>query len=74
MKHKVQYNAKKSYYLECLVCGRTFSGTVPYEYQPVQNQMMNMPQLAKAKHMEMSVPEKELWRYSGGAMFPSQKH
>lgn len=35
MKHKVQYNAKKSYYLECLVCGRTFSGTVPYEYQPV---------------------------------------
>lgn len=35
MKHKVQYNAKKSYYLECLVCGRAFSGTVPYEYQPV---------------------------------------
>ena len=35
MKHKAQYNAKKSYYLECLVCGRTFSGTVPYEYQPV---------------------------------------
>lgn len=35
MKHKVQYNTKKSYYLECLVCGRAFSGTVPYEYQPV---------------------------------------
>lgn len=32
MKHKVQYNAKKGYYLECLVCGRAFSGTVPYEY------------------------------------------
>lgn len=35
MKHKVQYNAKKSHYLECLVCGRTFKGTVPYEYRPV---------------------------------------
>ena len=23
---------KKGYYLECLVCGRAFSGTVPYEY------------------------------------------
>ena len=33
-------------------------------YQQIQNQMMNMPQWAKAKHMEMSVPEKELWRYS----------
>ena len=35
MKHRVQYNAKKSDYLECLVCGRTFKGTVPYEYRPV---------------------------------------
>ena len=35
MKHKVQYNAKESDYLECLVCGRTFGGTVPYEYRPV---------------------------------------
>ena len=43
-------------------------------YQQIQNQMMNMPQWAKAKHMEMSVPEKELWRYSGDAMCPSQKH
>ena len=43
-------------------------------YQQIQNQMMNMPQWAKAKHMEMSVPEKEFWRYSGDAMCPSQKH
>ena len=43
-------------------------------YQQIQNQMMNMPQWAKAKHMEMSVPEKEFWRYSGDAMCPKQKH
>ena len=43
-------------------------------YQQIRNQMMNMPQWAKAEHMEMSVPEKELWRYSGDAMRPSQKH
>ena len=43
-------------------------------YQQIRNQMMNMPQWAKAEHMEMSVPEKELWRYSGDAMCPSQKH
>ena len=43
-------------------------------YQQIQNQMMNMPQWAKAKHMEMSVPDKEFWRYSGDAMCPKQKH
>ena len=34
-------------------------------YKQIQNKMVNMPQWAKAEHMEMSVPEKELWRYSG---------
>ncbi|MGO4948106.1 hypothetical protein ACTQ50_17340 [Blautia sp. Sow4_E7] len=43
-------------------------------YKQIQNKMMNMPQWAKAEHMEMSVPEKELWRYSGDAMCPSQKN
>ena len=43
-------------------------------YKQIQNKMMNMPQWAKAEHMEMSVPEKELWRYSGDAKRPSQKH
>ena len=43
-------------------------------YKQIQNKMTNMPQWAKAEHMEMSVPEKELWRYSGDAMRPSQKH
>ena len=43
-------------------------------YKQIQNKIMNMPQWAKAEHMEMSVPEKELWRYSGDAMCPSQKH
>ena len=43
-------------------------------YKQIQNKMVNMPQWAKAEHMEMSVPEKELWRYSGDAMCPSQKH
>ena len=43
-------------------------------YKQMQNKIMNMPQWAKAEHMEMSVPEKELWRYSGDVMCPSQKH
>ena len=43
-------------------------------YKQIQNKMMNMPQWAKAEHMEMNVPEKELWQYSGDAMCPSQKH
>ena len=43
-------------------------------YKQIQNKIMNMPQWAKAEHMEMSVPEKELWRYSGDAMCASQKH
>ena len=42
-------------------------------YKQIQNKMMNMPQWAKAEHMEMSVPEKEFWQYSGDAMCPSQK-
>ena len=41
-------------------------------YKQIQNKIMNMPQWAKAEHMEMSVPEKELWRYSGDVMCPSQ--
>ena len=43
-------------------------------YKQIQNKIMNMPQWVKAEHIEMSVPEKELWRYSGDVMCPSQKH
>ena len=41
-------------------------------YQQIQNKMMSMPQWEKAEHMEMSVPENELWRYCGDAACPSQ--
>ena len=96
MKHKVQYNAKKSYYLECLVCGRAFSGTVPYEYQPVLFRFdsaagvwelagssgrnwaaagsFQKRKMSKSEAYGNECPGKELWRYSGDAMCPSQKH
>ena len=43
-------------------------------YKQIQNKMVNMPQWAKAEHMEMSVPEKELWRYSGDRIKVRKEH
>ena len=34
-------------------------------YKQIQNKMVNMPQWAKAEHMEMSVPEKSFGDISG---------
>ena len=34
-------------------------------YKQIQNKMMNMPQWAKAEHMEMSVPEKSFGDIAG---------
>ena len=34
-------------------------------YKQIQNKIMNMPQWAKAEHMEMSVPEKSFGDIAG---------
>lgn len=34
-------------------------------FREFQQRNLNIPEWAKAEHMEMIVPEKELWKYGG---------
>lgn len=43
-------------------------------FRQIQTERCSIPAWTKAEHMEMSAPEKELWRYSGDVMCPSQNN
>ncbi|MDY4970943.1 MAG: hypothetical protein SO101_11910 [Lachnospiraceae bacterium] len=43
-------------------------------FKELQAELMSTPEWAKAEHMEMNVPEKELWQYGGDVVPPLQKH